>query len=816
MLIREWTGYTRSSLVVMVALTLMACSDTTGQGPTKNNKNNTSQDMADRVDMPRDMTPSGLADGSVCAADDQCRSKVCQGLTCVATATGPSCGQAHCDQSQECVDGQCLAACDAGPRCQTQAGSVCCQAAQACLFERCLPLGDACDEQTPCPPQQFCEPTAGACVDRSADPNVCVYVPPAESFSPIEAFAWTQSADSPEYDQVMMTPMVANLTDDNNDSKINAKDTPDIVFATFKGNAYTQEGVLRVISGDGTKEHWSSSTLPVPFFVHGSTSPALADIDGDDIPEIIISAAPAEGGLMVIEHDGVIKWRRTDITTLIYGSVAVANLDGQGPPEIITYNQVLTHEGETICALPTGTHVPAAADLDGDGVQEIVQGSAIYKLTNPQARDGSGCEPVMQMGGLGGGFTALANLDDDPTPEIVHTLGGKVSLYEHDGTLKWEREIPLDFGRITQIYGLQSCTPTPKVGQACTTQADCDAPALAGQCVRNACRVHTACNPGGGPPTIADFDGDGQPEIAVATRWYYLVYERDGSILWAHSTKDFSSAVTGSSVFDFEGDGRAEVVYNDEEFLRVYRGAGAGVDNDGDGYNDPVILFEVKNTSGTLYEYPLIVDVDNDGNAEIVVMANNYSSDSMTKGIRIFRDANDNWVSTRRIWNQHTYHVTNIDEDGKVPLRETSNWTVPGLNNYRQNVQGDGLFNAPNLIIEGIEVLSAGCGSTGKVPIRVTIKNAGSLGVRQGSVLTSIWAGAPEELIATLPNTKDLAPGASEVLETTWTLPVRLLGRMFPVRASVDDDGAGMGRHSECKEDDNQASQEGILCEAPQ
>ena len=103
---------------------------------------------------------------------------------------------------------------------------------------------------------------------------------------------------------------------------------------------------------------------------------------------------------------------------------------------------------------------------------------------------------------------------------------------------------------------------------------------------------------------------------------------------------------------------------------------------------------------GRCYEYPLIVDVDNDDSAEIVVTANNYRSRTrQDQGLRVLRDQQSRWVRTRRIWNQHTYHVTNINEDGTIPLVEENNWQKPGLNNYRQNVQGDGIFNAPDLVV---------------------------------------------------------------------------------------------------------------------
>jgi hypothetical protein len=61
-------------------------------------------------------------------------------------------------------------------------------------------------------------------------------------------------------------------------------------------------------------------------------------------------------------------------------------------------------------------------------------------------------------------------------------------------------------------------------------------------------------------------------------------------------------------VFDFEGDGAVEIIYGDEVTLRIYRGT------DGTG------LWGVFSTSGTLYEFPVVVDVDADDNAEMVMV----------------------------------------------------------------------------------------------------------------------------------------------------------------------------------------------------
>jgi hypothetical protein len=142
--------------------------------------------------------------------------------------------------------------------------------------------------------------------------------------------------------------------------------------------------------------------------------------------------------------------------------------------------------------------------------------------------------------------------------------------------------------------------------------------------------------PGGGPPTVADFDGDGLPEVGIATSDYYVVIDPDCQanprpggqcasrdqcehapggacpdyILWSRTSQDHSSQITGSSVFDFEADGKAEVVYADECFARVYSG--------GDGR----VLFSLYHSSSTWQENPVIADTDGDFRAELVVVSN--------------------------------------------------------------------------------------------------------------------------------------------------------------------------------------------------
>jgi hypothetical protein len=88
--------------------------------------------------------------------------------------------------------------------------------------------------------------------------------------------------------------------------------------------------------------------------------------------------------------------------------------------------------------------------------------------------------------------------------------------------------------------------------------------------------------------------------------------------LWQYQTQDQSSAVTGTSVFDFQGDLKAEVLYNDECFFRVFEGSSSE------------ILYERPNSHRTATEYPIVVDVDGDSNSEIVVVSTGDQSSSQS------------------------------------------------------------------------------------------------------------------------------------------------------------------------------------------
>jgi hypothetical protein len=565
-------------------------------------------------------------------------------------------------------------------------------------------------------------------------------------FTPQLKWAWTGSAVMPAYDDVMMTPLVVNLTDDNGDGRINADDIPDVVFVTFDHTVSTKVGILRAISGKDGSAIWDVTDADLR--VMGECPIAAGDLDSDGQVEIVAGSgtgfgSPYPNRLLIFEHDGSFKGAGDEhYASVSCGTPSIVDMDNDGSPEIVIGKTVfnadgtLRFEGSQIWlpAVWKGDYVSApsatTADLDGDGKPELLTGAVVYR------EDGSvyfdvGATLNLDRRLRAGGYPAFGNFNDDPYPEVVVAYG-YVSVFDHTGQLIWQSE-----------GGLVA----------------------------------------GAPPTVADFDGDGRLEIGVATSRDYNVVDHDGSLLWSFPIAETSSGFTGSTVFDFEGDGAAEVVYADEEYLRVFRGS------------DGAVLFQTPNPSLTVIESPVVADVDNDGRAEIIVGRNQgqeigIRTGTYDSGIFVYGDDQlDNWVGTRRIWNQQAYYITNVNEDGTIPQVETPNWQV--FNNFRQNEQlpreGEkGPYAAPDLTASFIRVDETACPASAVLTAR--IGNGGG-DMAPAGVPVSFYDGDPDTgaaVIGSAATTQPLLPGDFEDLSVTFANPTP---ERHLITAAADDGG---------------------------
>jgi outer membrane protein assembly factor BamB len=293
----------------------------------------------------------------------------------------------------------------------------------------------------------------------------------------------------------------------------------------------------------------------------------------------------------------------------------------------------------------------------------------------------------------------------------------------------------------------------------------------------------------GGPPTIGDFDGDGLPEVGIAGATVYSVYEPDGTLLWSKPVTDTSSHATGSSVFDFDGDGQAEVVYADEVTLWVF-----------DGKTGNVRLQDTLHTSRTLHEYPVIADVDADGHAEIIIPNGGGHHGSQLGGMYVLGSADESWRPNRQVWNQHAYSITNIEDDLSIPSPAVANW--PTWNSFRSGdidpISGTKMVDARPLLVE---ICHRDC-PRGTIGIAYQIGNHGLADMR-ANVPISVYAvdGETRTLLVTEWTTETTPAGWS-----SDGFVLRIALEDIPggaIEIVADDDGTGSGVVTECHEDNN-------------
>ena len=613
--------------------------------------------------------------------------------------------------------------------------------------------------------------------------------------------AWTEPAAgdaAPDNNQVMSTPVVVDLDLDDDPATLH----PSIIFTTFTvATGYGAPGVLRVIDGATCTDQMSAPTVPVM----SPAGPAVADITGDGKPEIVLAGDdPASpGGLIAFtvdraNHVLVELWRSADCSGGGRVPDAVGGRDRWSGPSII--------------------------DLDDDGVPEIVYGATVYgadgclKSTSAFPAYAEGVIPV------------LADVDED----------GKIELVLGDQLLEWSTALstfvpdPLFIASAANVPGQVAVADFGDFPVAALGGADVAEIAVVSS---GTVRVQTvegtvvfgpfpiAGGGTGGPPTIADFDGDGRAEFATAAADDYAVYDLDcvpggdpakcatggtGGVLWQQPVQDHSSNVTGSSIFDFNFDGKAEAVYADECFLRIFDGATG------------TVLYSASRSSGTTYENPLIVDVDGDFKSEIVTSVNDYGgnfgcpADDPLKpgtpnvpshGIIVLRDAQDRWAASRPIWNQHAYSVTNVDDRGVVPRTSQAqlNWRTPGLNNFRENVQGDlEALGAGDLTARG--TANASVCANGTITLAATVCNRGTLPVAAGTPVAFADPAGAELCRATVSGALDV--GACGDVSCDAPSTEFESGITVDVTVVVDPDATIV----ECHEGNNRGTIAGVAC----
>jgi hypothetical protein len=673
----------------------------------------------------------------------------------------------QCTKASECPSGDVCVMTPNGGLCSPNGGP-CTAAGNECVNDTfcCMPIDG-------CMIDGVTEPT---CVSNAARPvnEMCKNSTTVSQFSPDLQCAWTgPETGDPYMDSVhvLTTPLVANLPTESGTAA-------EIVIVTSNGQAdASMGGHIRILNGQTCKQ---IEVIQGTDLIRDAATPAIADLDGDGALEIV--ARLNAGGIIAFKFNGTSyakMWAESNPAEAgknVWDGVSIHDLDDDGKPEVIGRNgQVINGQTGAVIAVDNPaifvTSDPAVGDVDGDGKIELVANKVFRWSGTAWAEAYPGINATTVA--LSPAFFAFADFG-------TRSGAGQFDATKPDGRAEVVAVGPLGGNEATgvvKIYTLEGDKVLDVVHPA-HENGYC----LSGQ----------ATGERGGPPTIGDFDGDGMPELASAGAVAYRVYDLgcDAScedaankILWESPTQDCSSAMTGSTIFDFEGDGKAEAVYSDECFTRVYDGKTGAV------------KFSTPRNSATWWEQPVVADPDNSDRSKIIYSGaplfngftycgikagakncdaagrntggcvdplwagvtcekndecvsqmcvegfcrcttdaecgNTFMDDvSMPNkvlvglachppvagtpgsgnvcraefgnvttfpvaednfaGVFVYRDKLDRWASSRNLWNQHAYSITNIDDNGSIP--KSSEWKPnheePGLNNYRQNRQG--------------------------------------------------------------------------------------------------------------------------------
>ncbi len=510
--------------------------------------------------------------------------------------------------------------------------------------------------------QGACDPVAIALDGAGKAPDYPACEPP-RVFNPQVKWSWNgQGALQPGSNNVEMGPIVVNLEDTNGDGKIDENDIPDVVFATCSGQTccincmnisggsfaqtdFAGKAMLRAVSGKSGQTLWTAvDPTGKPYDLTAETQIAAADLDGDNLPDIIavgysfhpgtgnngMDGKYASGHLLVFDHTGKLEFQ-TDLWTgdpndgELGSGPTIADLDGTGSPVIMFERTLFNSDGtKRFDVKYSGDDghdgFPIITPIDDSGKASILYGGYAYNA------DGS---LKWQAKGVTGAMDMVLDVDGDGKPEVVM------------------RTAPDTFEVV------DGATGQLKYGPFTWTIPDsiCSAPMAA-----------------------ADVNGDGKPEIIIPSGDFVHVFNPvTGQELWKAPVHDYGDqcGASGSAAFDFQGDGHYDVVYHDTDHMYVFNGRNGQT------------LYEADRSSSTLLETPVIADVDNDGHADLVMTNENGVSPIPTgiSGIQVLSNEGNDWPATRRIWNEHEYHQSNVNENDTVPRVELPSWKTN--NNWR-------------------------------------------------------------------------------------------------------------------------------------
>ena len=375
----------------------------------------------------------------------------------------------------------------------------------------------------------------------------------------------------------------------------------------------------------------------------------LADIDNDGVDEILYGIWST---LYALEGDGTVLWSKPVSGTILLPPT-VADLDNDGTLEIMVNTGGIPNAGRVYLVDPLGNdlpgwplnfsdhwmlNAPAAADVDGDGVLDIVTGERVNStqgFVHAIKMDGTPINanwPV-EVGATPAFTPSIADMDNDGNNDVV-IAASSAGMYIFDNQGQVFPGFPVFDSNVS--YSYQS-----------PILADLDADGdleIIGSNHGDAAGFYVMEHDGsykagwpialGGwtysPPTVLDVDNDGTFEIFMSDRNTSgtvgdplpTVYglDPDGNNLPDFPIEKYGGTEGVLSIADVNDDGVLDIIF-----------PSTLTDGDGDGYihaysldgSGEVAGFPLRPRGFTFLNGAVLGDVDNDGMLDLT--ANSYT-----------------------------------------------------------------------------------------------------------------------------------------------------------------------------------------------
>jgi hypothetical protein len=507
------------------------------------------------------------------------------------------------------------------------------------------------------------------------------------------------------------------LIDDNCDGAADQHDRARVLAMTAGG---PEHGVLHALSfREGAMvEDWSAGPGEGSLNDPTAATAAARSTDGSGI----IAVCTEDERIRAYDGEGNELWLGP-VSTLC-DSLAIADIGGSS--KVVSESQILDASGALVADYgPAPSHGFVVVDIEDNATGlEILTAAVVY--------DSSGA--FIMDTGLGGEYVAVGDFEGDNSPiKDLEVVGidpdqARLSLWRMSGGAV---ATPLRTG-IDLHAALPIACPPASPGATAS----------------------------GGLPLLSDITGDGYLDVGVATARGYVVYDGvkllnsmvtdENTVAWAIPRLDCDGGLRGSTAFDFDRDGSAEVLAGNDSLMALFDTAGNELES-------------WCNTAEPGHAHPLVVDLDGDGFVEVVTPESargaTTCSGQMNAGVSL-RQPVERVVRSRATHNELSYRVANVLDDGRLALTPDAHLAAPLM---RAN-PADG--NAPDVLVEW-----QSCSPT----LRVRIKNQGRVSLGAGQAVVTFIAEVDDLPIGSVPLAVSLGPGVGIDVElaTAYSGPVR-------------------------------------------